>query len=97
MSLNTSLGIKQDRGEIFLIHYKNGDQPAIAVTNEKQAYWLAEVLDGLVTHVPLFSSCRTALKDSNIAYEAERIASERCSNIPKHATARRDQVSDTGS
>lgn len=46
--------------------------PLAALHSEKEAYILANALDGLVNHIPLYKSSREARQDSNIQYEVQR-------------------------
>ncbi len=43
-----------------------------ALMSEKEAYILANALDGLVDHIPLFSTSREARTDNDIKYEVQR-------------------------
>ena len=42
------------------------------VSSEKEAYILANAMDGLVHTLPLYKTYREARHDSNITYEMER-------------------------
>lgn len=78
-----SLGLKANKGKVFLVHYGYTEEVAAVITSEREAYLLADTLNSFVTHVPVFTSVERALTDSNIAYEAERIANDLVSE-PKH-------------
>lgn len=58
--------------EIYIVRYQGGGFAA-ALTNEDDAYELADYLDGLVDHVPFFRSIESAREDSNIEYEVDRV------------------------
>lgn len=42
------------------------------LASEREAYQLANALDGVVDHIPYYKTYQAARQDSNIAYEMER-------------------------
>lgn len=69
--------------EVFLVYLQDRTGVAACLTQEREAYDLADLIDGTVDHIPLFKSLEAAKQNSNIEYEIDRVASEP-SRYPEH-------------
>ena len=78
MTYNRSLTAKLalPNPEVYIVYYQGNKRIAACLARERDAYDLADLIDGLVDHVPLFKNLEQCLEDSDIAYEYDRVRSE---------------------
>lgn len=76
MNPNIAAQLRMAEPQVFIVYYQKSSKIAACLTKEREAYDLADMIDGVVDHIPLFTTAMHARDDSNIAYEYDRVRSE---------------------